>query len=68
MIEIIDKINNTREKKKDLEIVIHPTSDQILFIEDFQRDGSYIYSVIFDKAGTLFCYNKLKEKLKKPYF
>lgn len=68
MIEIIDKINNTRKKKKNLEVVIHPTGGQILFIEDFQMDGSCIYSVILDKAGTLFCYNKLNKKLKNPYF
>jgi len=68
MIEIIDKINNTKEKKKNLEVVIHPTSGQILFMEDFQMDGSYIYGVIFDEAGTLFCYNKLKKKLKNPNF
>lgn len=62
MIEIIDIINDTIKKVKNLEIVIHPLSNQILFLKDFQISGKYMYSVIFDEQGTLFCYRKNKKK------
>lgn len=65
MIEIIDIINNTIEKVKDLEIVIHPFSNQIYFLEDFQISGKYIYRAIFDEQGILFCYRKIKNNTKK---
>lgn len=65
MIEIIDKINNTIEKKEELEIVIHPLTNQMLFLEDFQMPGHYFYRVIFDTQGILFCYRKIKKKIKK---
>jgi len=61
MIEIIDKINNTIEKVKKLEIAIHPESNKLLFLEDFQMPGKYIYGIIFDNQGTLFCYKKIKK-------
>ena len=59
MIEIIDVINNTIKEIKDLEIVIHPLTNQTHFLEDFQKSGKYIYRVIFDKQGILFCYRKI---------
>lgn len=65
MIEIIDIINNTIEKVKDLEIVIHPLTNQIAFLEDFQISGKYIYRTIFDEQGILFCYRKIKKNTKK---
>ncbi len=61
MIEIIDKINNTIKKVKELEIVIHPLTNQVLFLEDYQILGKYIYGVIFDKQGILFCYKNIKK-------
>lgn len=65
MIEIIDKINNTVKKVKDLEVAIHPLTNQIYFLEDFQMPGQIIYGVIFDKQGTLFCYGNIKKNAKK---
>ncbi|DAZ90959.1 TPA_asm: hypothetical protein ES702_05922 [Lokiarchaeia virus SkuldV3] len=58
MIEIIDKINNTIKKVRNLEIVIHPSSNQILFLKDYQKKGKVIYGIIFDEEGTLFYYKK----------
>ncbi|UPO70956.1 hypothetical protein QKV40_gp02 [Varidnaviria sp.] len=58
MIEIIDKINKTIEKVENLEIVIHPSTNQVLFLEDYQKKGKAIYGVIFDTEGTLFYYKK----------
>jgi len=65
MIEIIDIINNTIEKVQDLEIVIHPLTNQIIFLEDFQISGKYIYRTIFDEQGILFGYRKIKKNTKK---
>lgn len=64
MIEIIDKINNTIEKRETLEVLIHPLTNQMLFIEDFETKSMVITGVIFDKLGTLFCYKKIKKKIK----
>lgn len=64
MIEIIDKINNTIKKVKELEIVIHPLTNQVLFLEDYQILDKYIYGVIFDKQGILFCYKNSKKMIK----
>lgn len=58
MIEIIDKINNNTKKVENLEIAIHPVSNQIIFLEDYQKKGKVIYGVIFDIQGTLFYYKK----------
>lgn len=60
MIEITDKINNTKEKVKALEIAIHPLTNQMLFLEDFEMPGKFIYGIIFDEKGTLFCYKNVK--------
>lgn len=65
MIKIIDKINNTVKKVRKSELVIHPSTNQILFLEDFQMPGKYIYSIIFDKQGILFCYRNIQKKAKK---
>ena len=65
MIEIIDIINFTIKKVKNLEIVIHPLTNQIHFLEDSQISGKYIYRVIFDKQGILLCYRKIKKNTKK---
>ncbi len=65
MIEIIDKINNTVKRVKDLELAIHPLTNQMLFLEDFQMPGKIIYGVIFDKIGTLFCYSNIRKNVKK---
>lgn len=58
-------INNTIEKVKDLEIVIHPLTNQIHFLEDSQISGKYIYSDIFDKEGILLGYRKIKNNTEK---
>lgn len=65
MIEIIDMINNTIEKVEDLEIVIHPLTNQIHFLEDSQVSGKYIFSVIFDEQGILLGYKKIKKNTGK---
>lgn len=59
MIEIIDKINNTIKIIKDLEIAIHPLTNQVVFLEDYQILDKYIYGVIFDEQGILFCYKNI---------
>ncbi len=65
MIKIIDKINNTTKKVKNLEIVIHPITHQIYFLEDYQIPGTKLNAIIFDNLGVLFTYSNLKKNVKK---
>ena len=63
MIEILDEINNTYKSVPDnTKIVKHPTSKQIIYLEEVKLEGKQITDVIFKLDGsTIVLYEKIHE-------